>query len=140
MESLVTLTPQGMRSEHEDYHEHEATEMDQYEGVSRCDELLSPLPEGARATATEAHERYFHTLRNSIKTFWKRQIRATVAHEACRDHFGTHGFFSSKARFKAVISASLAMSPLTLSGIAHMLSTSIYRRGSWRRLTYFVFV
>lgn len=99
MEASVTPTPQDVRSDPEDHHEHEATEMNHYEGVNRSNELLPPLPERARATADETHERYFHSFRKSVKTFWKRQIRATVAHEACRDHFGTHSFSSSSARF-----------------------------------------
>ncbi len=93
MTASVTSTRQDTRAEHDDHHELEATEMDRYQGVNN-DDHHSELREDACATAIDEHERYFPTLRKSVKTFWKCQVRATVAHEACRDHFGMHSISS----------------------------------------------
>lgn len=140
MEASVTATPQDARSEHEDNHEYEATEMNHYNGAERSDDLLTPLPEEAPATATGTHERYSHMFRKSVKTFWERQIRATVAHEACRDHFGTRSFSSNPAcfRFNTITSVSSAVSSFDLVRSCSCLHISIHihRPGSWQLLTH----
>lgn len=85
----MASSTQDQQSEIEDRDEHEATEMGRYGNVNRSDDRLTSLTEGAHTTAVTTNGRYFGSFRGSVKAFWQRQIRATVAHEACRDHFGT---------------------------------------------------
>ena len=42
---------------------------------------------------------YFPSTRRSLAKLWQRQVSATVLHDACRDHLGTHIF--SFARLEA---------------------------------------
>lgn len=80
----------------EDVREHEATEMNHQDGVAHNSDSSMPVPEDLRVTSasTERSEGFPHGLHVAVKKFWKRQVRATVAHEACRDHFGTPSFSS----------------------------------------------
>lgn len=80
----MATTPPGEDTEHEEYNEREATEMDSYDGVGSTDQILGPgLPPSANPDARKMG--YF----NPLKAFWARQVSVTVPHEACRDHFGT---------------------------------------------------
>lgn len=80
------------RSDNEDNREREATEMAYYEGFStRPNGSVIPTTDGA-PPGDAIREGYLPTFRDSIKTFWKRQVSPTVARDACRDHFGMHNF------------------------------------------------
>lgn len=81
----MATTPPEEYSEHDDDTEREATEMDSYNGVLGGNGESLGSRRGARVHP-ESNNSYF----KPIKCFWKRQVSATVPHEACRDHFGMH--------------------------------------------------
>lgn len=87
----MACLPHDARVDSEDIREHEATEMNVQDGVARSSDSTMPVSEDLRATSasTARSDGYPHCLHVAVKNFWKRQVRATVAHEACRDHFGT---------------------------------------------------
>lgn len=89
----MASSPHDARLESEEIREHEATEMNHYD---RSSDLSMPVSDNLRAISanTGSPEGCLHRLNSSVKTFWKRQVRVTVAHEACRDHFGTLSFTS----------------------------------------------
>ena len=67
-----------------------ATELADFRGhPSSSSDSIVPSERAARASV-RSNEGYLQSLRRSTLLFWKRQVSATVAHEACRDHFGTH--------------------------------------------------
>ena len=52
-------------------------------GESRQEQLAVPTDAAGRTQRLE-----FHRPWSAVKTFWKRQVRVTVSHDDCRDHFG----------------------------------------------------
>lgn len=61
----------------------EATQLHEYE-----DDTLR-VPVEPRSTDTIPHENWIGKQTRPVKAFWRRQVVATVPHDACRDHFCT---------------------------------------------------
>lgn len=80
------------RSECADDDDREATEMSEYENVHRNGSLNAPHVCEAHNSPDSRHDRFSHPICTSLKTFWQRQVAATVSHHACRDHLGTYSF------------------------------------------------
>jgi hypothetical protein len=82
----MATIPTEEYSEQDDDNEREATEMGNYdEALGSMDGSLGSV-RGSRASADAIDNGYF----KPVKAFWKRQVIATVPHQACRDHFGMH--------------------------------------------------
>ena len=77
-------TPEEGSPEQEDYNDREATELNEYDEDARYHNVVCQTGYGLRADPNATIDARF----KSLKAFWKRQISVTVAHEACRDHFG----------------------------------------------------
>ena len=86
MEYTSSETP----PQYADDREREATELRNVGGnLARSNGSIRPS-EGATHGSIRSNEGYLQSLRMSTALFWKRQVSATVPHEACRDHFGTY--------------------------------------------------
>ncbi|KAL2041569.1 hypothetical protein N7G274_005951 [Stereocaulon virgatum] len=73
--------------------EREATELADFRGhPSRSSDSIIPS-QGAASASIRSNEGYLQSLRRSTLVFWKRQVSATVPHEACRDHFALERTF-----------------------------------------------
>lgn len=80
----------GSSTEHSDGEEVlglEATELGTYSRNNST--RTSPIREVC-VRNDHRHEDHAASLLVVVKTFWRRQISATVAHDACRDHLGAY--------------------------------------------------
>ena len=80
------------RVDRTDDYQREATELVDHEDISNLsNDLHRPaLQEEAAGDAYRtADQGRIGAFNRSIRLFWQRQISTTVAHNACRDHFGT---------------------------------------------------
>ena len=85
MEHIPSQTP----PEQAGYSDREVTELGDFDGVlSRSNGPIRSSEMGQR-TSVERDRGYVQSIRRSIAIFWKRQVYATVPHDACRDHLGT---------------------------------------------------
>ena len=66
----------------------EATELSSYEDVGRSTGTSASLVREDYIINDGHLDGISHYLSISVKNFWRRQVAATVQHEACRDHFG----------------------------------------------------
>lgn len=88
-------TPSETPPKYADDGEREATELGDVGGnLARSNGSIRPS-EGAIHGTIRSNDGYLQSLRRSTALFWKRQVSATVPHEACRDHFGTYIFPSN---------------------------------------------
>lgn len=100
MASSPPASPLEQCPEHGGDSNREATEMGDYaEVLRRSSVYINSSAQEQGAGDTIPNGAYFPSTRRSLAKLWQRQVSATVLHDACRDHLGTHIF--SFARLEA---------------------------------------
>ena len=87
--------PLSTSEEEEDHYDDnttiEATELQGLDQPSNTiNGFMGSLPQDDIATSPTQNLGRYEATKCSIRLFWQRQVSATVAHDACRDHFGTY--------------------------------------------------
>ena len=83
VEAHTEHLPSSSDHETESDREREATELEDYEVVECNNNGVNRWP--AHRSKNDEQKRL-----RAFKAFWRRQVMASVPHDQCRDHFGTH--------------------------------------------------
>ena len=90
---MSTAQTEVEESRNNDPNEREATELRDHDDAANSLPISSAttaMDDEATGSNVEPRPRERKSAADMIRTFWQRQVVVTVAHEACRDHFGTY--------------------------------------------------